>query len=250
MNENLQSAMRRAQKLLAIAADTRANPHEAAAAARQAENLMRKFSLDHADVMRAEFNRQENFSTADAACVMKKGKGHRPRVVPPWAQWLAVMCARLHGCEVSTAFNPELGACIRFFGYHADVQVCAWTYDYLTTTTIRACRAFQKEATRTKLESESYRRGYVLTITGLLDSAIAIAEKAQERAAASTARSLMVVKQAAIAERFGEFTYKKAKPTEIRDASAYVRGRRDAANVDVSRRALDAAPATEKPLLH
>lgn len=48
-NTELDAVIRRVQKLLAIAQDDRANEHEAAAAAAQAEKLMRKFQIDHTD---------------------------------------------------------------------------------------------------------------------------------------------------------------------------------------------------------
>ena len=234
--EDLSGVMRRVQKLLALAGDSRANPAEASAAAAMAEKIMRKHQLEHADIVRAELQRQENFDTTDQCVVMKKGQGHRPSKVPAWAQWLATKVAKMHDCEVRLAYNDDLGACVRFFGFKADVQVCGWTFDYLTTQVIRNVRAFQKECTRDKAESESYRRGFVMRIMTMMDAAIAAKE--QEVASASNSRELMVVKQQALIERFGDFKYKSAKRARISDSNAFSRGVRDGSAVDVARRAV------------
>lgn len=238
MNDQLQSAMRRAQKLLAIAGDDRANPNEAASAAAMAEKLMRKFSLEHADVMSAEFKKEANFSSQDAACVMKKGKGHKPKNVPPWAQWLAVPTAQLHDVQARNAYNAELGACIRFLGFTADVQLAAWSFDYLTTCVIRATRAFQKEATRSKVESDSFRRGFVMALLTSLRNAIDA--KAAELAESSAGTSLMIVKADAVAAHFGEVSYgSKASKAQIA-GDAFHAGRVQGAQVNVTQAVLAA----------
>ena len=236
MSEDLQAVMRRIQKLLAIAGDDRADSNEAAAAASMAEKIMRKYELEHADVVRAEFKSAANFDTIDACVVMKKGKGHRPLKSPQWAQWLAVAVARMHDCEVKQAYNSDLGACVRFFGYKSDVQVCAWVFDYLTTQVIRSCRAFQKAAHREKSESESYRRGFVMRLLRSIDAAQA-AKKAEQEAAV-TSRELMVVKKAAISEHFGSFKYNDSKKVKVSDNGAFLQGSIDGAKVDVNRKAL------------
>lgn len=242
-SEDLSGVMRRVQKLLAIAGDARANPEEAAAAAAMAEKVMRKFQLEHADVVRAELNSKDNFATEDACAVMKKGKGHRPTSVPSWAQWLACQVAKLNDCEVKLAWNRELGSCIRFFGYKSDVQVCAWMFDYLTTTLIRNVRAYQKADQwgfkRSKAESESYRRGFVAMLQTLLQRSIDAKER--EAQAASSNRALMVVKKQALAEHFGDFSYKTGKAKDVSNKEAFKAGLLDASKVDVNLRALNNA---------
>lgn len=236
MSDDIAAVMRRIQKLLAIAGDDRADSNEAAAAASMAEKIMRKYELEHADVVRAEFKSADNFDTIDACVVMKKGQDHKPRKSPQWAQWLAVAVARMHDCEVKQARTVELGACVRFFGYKSDVQVCAWVFDYLTTQVIRACRAYQKGGHRDKAESESYRRGFVMRLLGSIEQAVA--EKKREQEAAVTSRELMVVKQAAIAEHFGSFKYNDTKKVKVSSNAAYHQGAVDGSKVDVSRKAL------------
>lgn len=240
---DLEGVMRRVQKLLAIAQDERANPAEAAAAASQAEKIMRKFQLDHADIVRADLARSDSFETIDQPCVMKKGKGHRPQRVPIWAQWLATRLAKFHDCEAACYFTMEHGACIRFFGYKSDVQVCAYTFDYLTTTVINNCRSYQRECKRDKVESDNYRRGFVMRILAALEKLQD--EKDSEVASQASSMALVVGKKNAITERFGEFKYKDKGFTKPSDESAFVRGLQDGAKVDVNRRAVGSNGASQ-----
>lgn len=222
MNPEIEGVMRRVQKLLAIANDARANPNEAAAAAQQAEKIMRKYQIDNATAMRSDFTTQENFTTQDCIVIMKRdvdGKGkHIPSKVPGWGGWIAYSVAKLNDCEIRYAQCIHRGAVIRFYGFTADVQVAAWTFDYLVTQTIKALRAYQKEAPRSKAESESYRRGFVLSVCRTVDAETN--RKKAEMQAAVTSRALVVSKYQALVERFGEFTYRsnKSKANLLGDA--------------------------------
>lgn len=240
--------MRRVNKLLAIAGDERASSAEAASAAAMAEKIMRKYQLDNECIVRAEFKSKENFEQIDACVVMKKGQNHKPVKVPTWASWLAVSCARLNDCEVRLAYAKELGACVRFFGYKADAQVCGWMFDYLTTTVIRSCRSFQKEDCRTKEESNSYRNGFVLRVTAALREANR-AKQAEQAKATTTGTSLMVVKQQAVAEHFGTFSYGKSKQIAKSSVCAFERGRDDGSKVDINRRGLGTNAGGSQSLL-
>lgn len=233
---DLESVMRRVQKLLAIAEDARANPHEAAAAAAQAERIMRKYQLEHADVMRRDLTREDAFGTADVQAVMRRAQGHRPQKVPAWAQWISIPTARLNDCEVRCAFTQEHGAVIRFFGYAPDVRVAAYTFDFLVGATIRAVRAFQREQPRSKRDSEAFRRGYVLAVLAQLRRLLA---ERESEVATSAGRDLVVVKAAAIQERFGEFNYGSSKSkVNSNAAAAFVEGRKRGAALNVNRRGL------------
>ena len=251
-NRDLDAILRRIQKMLAIAQDDRADANEAAAAAAMAEKLMRKYQIEHADVISAELKREENFDKIDVAAVMKRAQGHKPSAVPPWAQWLAVRIAKLHDCGVRTGRNAEVGACLRFYGYRADVQCAAWTFDYLVGATIRAVRAYQHAAKqlgmpRTKAESNSFRHGFVTAMLRSID--VAIAERERENAAASDSRALVVVKQAALAERFGDFNYGKSKSKGPSRGDAFAEGVIEGRKVDVNRRGLEGTTTTGAPLL-
>jgi hypothetical protein len=234
--EELKSVMRRVSKLLAISEDTRADPNEAIAAAAMAEKIMRKFQLENIDILKTEFQERDNFETLDACVVMKKGKGHKPWRVPAWAQWLATSTAKLHECEVRLAQNFELGGCVRFFGHKSDVQICGFTFDFLTTTVIAACRLFQAETLRNKAESDAYRKGFVNSLISLLNDALRT--KQSEQASSSKGRDLLVVKGSALKEHFGDFSYKESKAAAPSCESSFNKGFSDGAVVDVNRRAL------------
>lgn len=235
MSENLEGVMRRVAKLLAIAQDERADANEAAAAAQQAEKIMRKYQIEHADVVRKEFESEENFGTEDCSVIMKrdvKGAGaHVPVQVPIWGQWLAVKVAKLLDAQARIERHPSRGAVIRFRGYKADVQVAAWTFDYLVGCVISSVRRWQKEATRTKAESEGYRRGFVTSILNMLAAEI-LAKKAEQATAASS-RELVVAKAQAVARFFGEADYRKGKVVSASDAGAFAAGRTDGSKVSM-----------------
>lgn len=242
---DIEAIKRRIAKLLAIAEDDRADSNEAAAAAAMAAKIMAKFQLENADVVRRDLDDAASFGTEVVAGVMKAGKGHKPTKVPGWAQWIAVSVAWLHDCEVRSAFTPELGACLRFFGYKHDVELARWTYEYLLTQTIRSCRRFQSEAKRSKPESNSYRLGFV----NALCASVRRADEARKAEAASNSRALVVLKKDALVKQFGNFSYGKSKSTAPSESSAYGRGREDGRAVDVGRRAVGSSASPSAPRL-
>lgn len=248
-SDELAKVMARLQKILAIANDERANANEAAAAAEQAEKIMRKFQLSHADVLASEMTKKKEGQFTSRACkaVMKRdltGKSaHNAKKVPPWAGWLAFAVAKLNDCEIRYGWTPDQGAVVKFYGYDADVQVCAWMFDYLVGALIASARGWQKIATRSKAESESYRRGFILILCNRLREDTA--QKAIEMQAEVAGRSLMIVKAKAIAEEFGEFAYGKASSITVSRSDAYVQGREAGKKVDLNNRGVShtAAPA-------
>jgi hypothetical protein len=239
--EDLSGVMRRVAKLLAIAEDPRANPNEAAAAAGQAEKIMRKYQIENADVIRASLDRgTATMGMRRVRALMKRDnsvKGHRPQKVPPWAWWLAFRIAKLNDCELRFDWQPLDGAGILFCGFEADTEVCAFSFDYLCGAMIFALRRWQKEAPRGKAESESYRRGFILALAAKLQAAKT--EKDAEMQLLSSSRALVVSKAGAIVAHFGEFTYGKARSINLSDRSAFERGREAGSKIDVHRRGVE-----------
>lgn len=236
---DLSGVMRRIRKLLAIAEDGRGDPNEAIAAAGQAESLMRKFNLDHAAVLAADFKRKAvQFAAVRCSANMKRDDPKRPLLtrVPMWASWLGVRVARLNDCEMRFAFDPAKGgAVVEFCGTIADAEVSGWMFDYLVGELIRGCQRFNKERTRNKAESHSYRMGFVLALcAGLVRMKEA---KDAEFAVHSAGRALVLVKDQALVEHFGKFKYRKSN-TKMRDAYAANRGRSEGSQVDIARRAV------------
>lgn len=244
-NDNA-GVMRRIQKLLAIAQDGRGDPNEAAAAAGMAERLMRKFNIEHADLLMKEIARGAGkFATFKCSANMKRDDPRRPTLQrnPSWASWLAYEVAKLNDCEIRQ-FTDHRGAVLGFMGFESDAQVAGWMFDYLVSELIKGCKTYQKAATRTKAESESFRRGFVLALCGKLSSLRA--EKTAEMQEAVASRALVVSKTQALVEHFGEFKYKESKTTTKVVGDAYHAGRTAGGKVDVGRKGIGgtAGPGT------
>jgi len=244
--ENREATLRRVQKLLAIAGDTRANANEAAAAAQQAERIMRKYQWEHADVLGAQLSGSANGNRGMATRQVHANRRQfgkiKTKVVPPWTSWLAVRIAQFNDCLVAYAHHPDWGRCLEFKGHEDDVQLAEWTFDYLVNALEASIRQFQREAPRTKTASSSYRTGFALALCDNL--AAAKRAKDAEVAAQSTSRSLMVLKMAVVTEHFGKEKYSKVKNTSTSDASGYARGRSDGARVNVTTRAVGHTAST------
>lgn len=233
--ENLESVMRRIQKLLAIAGDDRANPEEAAAAAGMAERIMRKYQLEHADVILESLKKGDDMHKED--CVASaKTNGTRIVKVPPWAQWIAVETAKVNdcGCKVVTTQSGDTG--IQFYGFRQDVMVAKFTYEYLIGTLLRLCNEFKNTpAYYDRSSVDSYRKGVA---TGIYTNLRKLrAAKEQENRTNTTGTALVVAKERAVAEYGGEFKTKKSSST-TRNSSAFGAGVRDGSKVDVNRRAV------------
>jgi len=250
--EDLSGVLRRVQKLLAIAQDSRANANEAAAAAAQAEKIMRKYQIDHADLLTKAFNAgTAEMASKTVRAFMKRDvdNGHIPSRTPTWAGWLAVATAKLHDCEVRGTHDPKTyEPVLEFIGFASDVEVAAWTFDYLVGAFVTELRLWQKEAKRSKGESESYRRGFILALCAKLQQARR--EREAEMRVASASRALVVSKAQAVAAHFGATSYKDTKKAaSVRDANAFRVGREAGSKVDVNRQAIASTGAASIPKL-
>lgn len=229
----------RVRKLLAIANDTRANPNEAAAAAAQAENIMRKFNIDNADVLLKRVQSgEEEFDTTNVSAFMKRDvdNGHVQKRTPKWAGWLGVRVAKLNNCEVRYAWESARGSVVQFCGYKNDAQVAGWMFDYLLGCMINDVRSWQKAAPRGKAESNSYREGFILAVCDKLRATER--ERDAEMANTSAGTALVVAKSQAVAAHFGGFKYGKGSNVNAKDSRAFAAGQAAGARVDVGRRAV------------
>lgn len=235
-NPDLSGVLRRIQKLLAIANDHRANPEEAAAAASMAEKIMRKFQLDHMDLVREELRKNTNFTSKTVFCRMKMHNPVPPVKVVLWAQFIAASVMEFTETSCVKVFTPQ-GAGLQFRGYAADVQVACFMFEFLTQSVIRSCRNFQRDARRSKADSESFRKGFVMGLNDALCAAIAA--KAAEQSASTDSRALVVLKKEAVEEHFGKTKTREAKAPVIKSPKAFAAGLEEAAKVDVLRRAVE-----------
>lgn len=247
--ENLESVIRRVQKLLAIAEHERSDPNEAAAAAGMAEKIMRKYQLDYSAVIITALKRGDDLSTENIVCTATKGR--KILRVAPWIGYLAVAIARLNECHVKQGWTPDGEACVSFMGYTADVQLSRWTLDYLVQITNRLCNEYKKTDDYVlggRRLLNGYRHGVSIGMVRSLNN-LEQAKKAEmaEAAKAGAGTSLMVVKQEAIVAKFGDFKTRTATSSVTRGDS-FVQGVRDGSKVDVGRRAI--AGQSEKTLLN
>lgn len=246
---DISSVMRRIEKLLAMANDGRGDANEAATAAAMAEKLMRKFNIEHADLLMKKVRAGDaQFGTRSCSANMKRDDPRRPPLQnnPPWAQWLAYEVAKLNDCELRQARGPK-GAMLTFLGFDSDVQVAAWMFDYLVGELIKGCKAFNKAAPRTKIESNSFRMGFV----GVLQHKVRAMrkEKDAEMQQAVASRALVVSKAQALVEHFGEFKYRESNSHAKVSGNAYRDGAAAGSKVDVGRKGIGASAGQSKPLL-
>lgn len=130
---NIKDAIKKIKKCLALAGSS--NPHEAAAAIRQAEALMREFSVTDQDVSLASVSESEAVG----------------KTVPlvKWECMLSALVARAFGCEIFTKKHYRLryGAPYKrerlfiFVGVGAASEVAAYAYDVLSSQCAKGRRA-------------------------------------------------------------------------------------------------------------
>lgn len=151
----------RIRALLAMAQDT-SSPHEAAIAAGRAAALMRKYNLEHADVIRDELKHDENIIRQNARGNIWRAKA---RSIPKWSGVMAVNVARLFDCAAVQAGTPG-NWYVQFWGYHTDVQVAVWTYTFLLEQVKRNheryCNAH--DATSTRSDRMAYIDGFAMAL--------------------------------------------------------------------------------------
>lgn len=234
--ENLESVKRRVQKLLAIAEHERSDPNEAAAAAGMAEKIMRKYQLDYAEVIMAALKKGDDLSTEDIVCTAKTN-GTKTKMVSPWVGMLAVAVAKLNECGCRMGWTSDFEACVRFFGYTADVQLASWMLGYLVETTNRLCNEYKKTEEYVvggRRVLNAYRQGVSI---GIVQSLKKLAEAKTVEVQTSTGTSLMVVKQAAIAEKYGKFETRSLE-TKVTRGDSFFHGLVDGRKVNVDQHPL------------
>lgn len=234
-SEELEAHMRRIAKLLAMANDGRGDPNEAAAAAAMAEKLMRKFNIDHADVLREQMkDGRSAFATVECSANMKRGDPKRPPLKrnPLWAQWLSIRVADLNDCKVRMGRRDPDGAILQFCGTSMDVQVAGFMFDYLVGELIKGVRKFNSECVREKAEGDSYRKAFIIALCDKLDRINE--ERKEEMARTSSGTALVVAKEQALVEHFGPIKYGEAREPEMTRRDAAARGFHEGSSVDTN----------------
>lgn len=232
--EDKDSIMRRVRKLLAIAEDGRANPHEAASAAAMASKIMRKYQLEHADLVLVELRSGTEVNTEEVKATAKTN-GTPVKEVPPWASWIGLQVARLNDCGCRLGHSAVGEKVVRFYGYSSDTKVAAYMFSYLVDTVNRLCREFIKTSEDYRVYGRrvvnGYRQGVAQGIVDTLKKEIAA--KQAEEATPSSGTSLVVVKKEAVVEKFGNVYGERRGTTKVSRGESFSAGFRDGQQVTV-----------------
>lgn len=229
--------LERIRRLFAMAKDS-SSPNEAAIAARRAQKLVEEHNLDNVESILGDL--EDDDSLGEERITKFKVAANSKKVareVPLWVNRLAVSVSRLFDCQVKIVSAAEQtgvygSKAIAFFGYKTDLTVCKWTFEFLLDQIRRFNRRARDEyGTGNRAKLGDYRDGL---ITGIHE-VIAEALKAKKEAAQanSTGTALIVVKQDAIAKKYGDFNY-TSRPTRLSDHDAYSRGIRDGRSINLS----------------
>lgn len=246
---NVEKILERIRKLLAVANDDRANANEAATAAAMAATMMAKYQIEESDVVLAELKKAENMDTAEVIATAKTN-GTPVKAVPLWASQLATVVSRFYDCGALVVRQKDGQKAVRFYGYKADVTICAWSYHYLITMINRAVSEYRwtdhyQAVGRTA--AHAYRQGFLSSILINLDNARREREQANKSSEVGTA--LVVAKQEAITEKFGDvFATKKIISRSKIDRNSYTDGMIDGQKVDVTHKALEGSQSSNQTL--
>lgn len=138
------------KKLLALARDGRGNLQEAETALRQAQALMRKYSIDESEAIGQELEVDGDALMREYASYGKRTAGSKSvKQMPRYTGFVAWGIGKLYDCNVLKVnrYDPvthqPIGEFILFAGYRMDVQVACWTFEYLCECVERGYRNFE-----------------------------------------------------------------------------------------------------------
>lgn len=233
---NLEAVMRRIQKMLAIANDDRADPNEAAAAAVMAEKVMRKYQLEHSDIVLTSIKAGEDMVTEDHIATAKTN-GTPVKNVPTWASWLAIAVGRTNDCGARIVRMADGQVGVRFYGYKGDVAVAGYTFDYLIATVNQLCNTFRMTSIIYKQQGRRAANSYRAGVAQGIVEQLRLARQAKEAEPATTAGTeLVVVKRQALVDKWGDVFATKKTRSQVGRGDAFATGKQDGRQVDVNRR--------------
>jgi len=149
------SIITKVQKLLALAKSD--NAHEAANAARMANDLLDKHRLSMADVESAD-------SDADPMSVWPQVVYSTLRIVE-WKMYMCCTIAGFYGCAAVSSISKQNGrrrTSVVIVGRRSDCEIAAYMIDYLTRECERLCKL--EAYGRGHSYSQSYCMGFVLGV--------------------------------------------------------------------------------------
>lgn len=148
MNNELERIIDKVKKCMALSKSD--NPNEAAAALRQAQALMRKYSIDEAGLVASEV------VSADIDCL--SGNGARP---PAWESMLVMLVGTAFGCQGMFVPGAKLngrraGGVYRYLGIAAQATMAAHTATVLLRL-LRSSRLLHAKQLRDEAKAEGWK---------------------------------------------------------------------------------------------
>lgn len=227
--ENIDSIMRRLNKLLALA-EGNANEHESAAAAMQAAKIMERYRIEHTDLYLAKFQDDDEF---DSVLVGGSTKTYK------WVGFTATAVAKLLGVRVHSVQKYENGKkvkYIRFQGFKEDVKVAEWTFNYLCQNIKNAGEQYRIQNPGCGLSAtNTFRQGMSIKISNRVNEYLE--QQKRERSGTSSGTALEIAKDAAVTQRFGPNQFRRSR-VSYRDEHAMNAGMDAGNKVDIFRRGL------------
>ncbi len=149
-------AIRKAQKLMAVAMDSRGNENEAERALAQAEALIRKFGIEQAEIASTEASADFDWATAFHAY----GPPNNPaKSCPKWFQFISTGVATFTDTIVRLHYDPVQGYGVGFYGERADTLFAQWLVGYLKVSVWTALFNARKQHPKwNRSDAEDFRK--------------------------------------------------------------------------------------------
>jgi len=204
-------------KLLAMANDS-SSPNEAMIAAKRARALMDKHQIEISDI--------ENAKGSQFLSLNYDLNGSR---TPKWMVMMASAAAGLNDCRaLRVSATKEANAQFMFQGFKADAIVCKLTFEYF----IEACeRQLKSSGVKGTSKRNFFRMGFTQRISL---RCLEIKEERKKAMVTNTGTALIPLKQAQIAEHFGDydtFNPGNTRPPSRDEMEAYRAGVTEAENI-------------------
>jgi hypothetical protein len=213
---DLQKIKDRIAKLLAMAEDS-SSPNEAAIAASRARKLMDKYQLDAMDCQ-AGF--VEEFLAMNAT--------RHFAAFPLYLSFFGCAIAKYNDCQAifdwgivdfkkKVGDRKKMGKALQFRGYQSDVEMCVQMYNSLEAAINKLCKEYMDGLGLPKYNVRlggQFKHAAIGTITRRLGQ-MTKEREALTGQSGSTGTALIVAKEKAVAERFGEIKYKDGKAPAV-----------------------------------
>jgi hypothetical protein len=215
--EDLNKIKDRIAKLLAMADDT-SSPEEAAIAASRARKLMGKYQLEAWECSKEI---EEAFATKRATRAYA--------AIPEYINWLATAVAEFDDCQSVMFYDhmtykmdskrnqnegrrpKSVGRGLEFRGYESDVNMAVAMFDKLHEAMNRQCKSYLAPFGYSKYpvkEGTAFKASFCGVIGSRLRD---MTTERDELTMTSSSTALVLIKKAAVDEKFGEVKYSNGK---------------------------------------